>query len=306
MKKAIITGATGLVGMAVARHLSSIGVSLLCIGRKVLTPARIAEFFGAGTTYLKLAMGDIATLAEEVAALEWDAQDDCVFFSFAWSGRERLTDGTFGEQLTNAINTAEAVRSAKKLGCTKFVDAGTLEETFVERSLRGKGPDAYVSPQTSYALAKLASRDMCRIVAYLEKIDYVHTRLSVPLSPDFSRGTYVAATMKNILAGKPYQEPRSKRLSDLIFVDDVARAYGLIGSSGKNKADYFIGSSRPATLGQYFQVVKECVEGHGHVLAEPNAVDEAELFDTDPLYRDTGFRATVRLEDVVAAMVQGR
>ena len=34
MNKAIITGASGMVGMSVAKHLSSMGVELLCLGRK--------------------------------------------------------------------------------------------------------------------------------------------------------------------------------------------------------------------------------------------------------------------------------
>ena len=35
-------------------------------------------------------------------------------------------------------------------------------------------------------------QEICvKLVAYLEKIDYVHTSLSVPLSPDLTKGGYV-------------------------------------------------------------------------------------------------------------------
>lgn len=306
MKKAIVTGATGLVGMAVSRYLSSVGIELLCMGRRALPQASINEIFGIGVTYLRLAMEDVASLDEQVAALEWSPGDDCVFFNFAWRGQERLTDGEFSEQLTNAVHAAAAVRSAKQIGCTKFINAGTLEETFVERFLKSGGDEPYQSPQTNYALAKLASRDMCKMVAYLEKIDYVHTRLSVPLSRDFSRETYVASTVKKIIEGKPYEEPENKRLCDLVFIDDVAKAYFLIGRSGKNKADYFIGSSKPATLGRYFRMISRLANGHDSGPAEGNPGDDAGLFDTTMLYRDTGFTATTRLQDVINSLVQDK
>ena len=306
MKKAIVTGATGLVGTAVARHLSSSGIDVLCIGRRSLPQASIAEILGDGVTYTRLAMEDVASLGEHVAALEWTPGDDCVFFNFAWRGRERLSDGDFSEQLTNAIHAAAAIRSAKQIGCTKFINAGTLEETFVERFLKGGSHQPYQSPQTNYALAKLASRDMCKVVAYLEKIDYVHTRLSVPLARDFSRGTYVASTVKKIIEGMPYDEPENKRPCDLVFLEDVANAYFLIGQSGKNKADYFIGSSKPATLRRYFHIISRLVHGHDDVPVVGNTCEDVGLFDTAKLHRDTGFIATTRLQDVIQAMVQDK
>ena len=138
MKKAIITGSTGLVGMAVARHFSSIGIEVLCLGRQILSPEDISRHFGVGSSYLRLAMEDMDSLAERVELMAWSPGSECVFFNFAWRGHKRLTDGSFGDQMNNAVHAAEAVQSAKKLGCIKFVNVGTLEETFVEQFLEGK------------------------------------------------------------------------------------------------------------------------------------------------------------------------
>jgi len=299
MKKAIITGATGLVGMAVAKHFSSLGIEVLCLGRQILNAEDISRHFGVGSSYLRLAMEDMASLVERVDSIAWSPGAECVFFNFAWRGDQKLTDGSFGEQFSNAVHAAEAVRSAKKLGCIKFVNTGTLEETFVEQSLEGGSEHPYQSAQSDYALAKLASRDMCKMVAYLEKIDYVHTRLSVPLAPDLSRGTYVAATLKKIVEGKPYEEPTNKQLFDIIFTDDVARAFHLIGLKGKNKADYFIGTSRLITLGQYFELFERLVSSNCSDEADITAATSVVSFDTEALYRDTGFVATTRFQDMI-------
>lgn len=299
MKKAIITGATGLVGLAVARYFSSLSISVLCLGRQTFSAADASTHFGGSATYLQLAMEDIQSLDKQLNAIGWLPGDDCVFFNFAWGGDTRLTDGGFAVQLNNAIHAAQAVRSAKGIGCVKFVNAGTLEETYVEQYLTGKSTATYQSSQTDYALAKLASRDMCKMVAYMEKIDYVHTRLSVPLAPDLSQGSYVAQTLKKIFDGTSYTPPENKRRFDIIFTDDVARAYQMVGTDGKNKADYFIGSSRPATLADYFAYFEQQVRGTAKGKLETYDEDGVRLFSTELLHRDTGFIATTQFEDLI-------
>ena len=300
MKKAIITGATGLVGMAVAKHFSALGIEVLCLGRQILSAEDISRHFGVGSSYLRLAMEDMASLVERVDSIAWSPGAECVFFNFAWQGCRKLTDGSFGEQLNNAIQAAEAVRVAKTLGCIKFVNTGTLEETFAEKFLEGMSEHPYKSSQTNYTLAKLASRDMCKIVAYFEKIDFVQTRLSVPLSPNLSRGTYVAATLKKIAEGKPYESPTNMQLFDIIFIDDVARAYYLIGLRGKNKADYFIGTSRLSTLGQYFDMFERLVNDNSLGDEDLYGTVDLEHFDgTKSIYQDTGFVAQTQFKDIL-------
>lgn len=297
MEKAIITGATGLVGAAVAKYFSSLGIEVLCLGRQTLSQQDITKNFGENSRYLMLAMEDIGSLAELFDLIKWSTGTECVFFNFAWQGDKKLTDGNFEEQLNNAIYSAESVRIAKKLGCVKFVNVGTIEETIIERCINSN----YAPPtnQIDYALAKLASRDMCKMIAYIEKINYVHTRLSVPLASDFSRGTYIAATLKKIIEGKPYDKPLNKQLFDIIFIEDVAKAYYLIGAKGKNKADYFIGTSKPATLEEYFEKCSCIVNGNYSKKVEIDSSIDAELFDTEMLYQDTGFIVSTEFIDMV-------
>lgn len=299
MKKAIITGATGLVGMALARYLSSSGVETLCLGRQALSSEDICRNFGDGSRYLSLKMEDIVSLPERVDLMAWSPGAECVFFNFAWRGREKLSDGSFGDQVNNAVHAAEAVRSAKKLGCIKFVNVGTIEETFLEQFLTRKSNQPYLTTQADYALAKLASRDMCKMVAYLEKIDYVHTRFSVPLTSDLSRGTYVVETLKKIAEGRPYEPPKSKQLFDIVFIDDLVRAYYLIGLNGKNKADYFIGTARPATLDQYFERFARLVNGNYSDEPEMDVIGGEGAFNSRDLYQDTGFVASMRFQEII-------
>lgn len=303
MEKAIITGATGLVGTAVAKYFSALGIETLCLGRKAISTNDISRLFGVGARYIRLEMADIASLEARASSTGWSTGAQCVFFNFAWGGEKKLTDGCFGKQLDNAIHASSAVKIAKKLGCIKFVNLGTLEETFVENFLNQNNEYSCQSTQSNYALAKIASRDLCKLVAYLEKIDYVHTRVSVPLAPDLSRGTYVAATLKRIIDGEQYEEPTNKQLFDIIFLDDLARAFYLIGLSGKNKADYFIGNSRLITLMHHFEIAKSIVNGSYSDTSDIDDVANFRSVNTEELYQDTGFVATIKFQDIIKKLV---
>jgi nucleoside-diphosphate-sugar epimerase len=116
---------------------------------------------------------------------------------------------------------------------------------------------------------------------------------------DLSQGNYVARTLKKIAEGKPYEEPTNKQLLDIVCIDDVARAFYSIGISGKNKADYYIGTSTPATLGQYFEMFERVVNSNfsGEIdIAPANRLGRRNI---EELYLDTGFVATTRFQDMI-------
>lgn len=300
MDKAIITGATGLVGISVAKYLSSLGVHLLCLGRKNLSSDECIQCFGKHSNYISLSMRDITTLPENLKRMDYPSYEGAVFYNFAWSGNNSLADGSYNEQLENAVWSAEAIKVAKAIGCSKFINSGSMEESFIENLFNKTNKQKYKSSQTNYGLAKLASRDMCRMVAYIEGIDYIHTRMSVPLESDLSKGSYIALTMKKILNGDVYEKPQSTLLYDLVLLEDVARAYHLIGQMGLNKADYYIGTGKPATLQQHFERLTRTIGNRYDFDHYTNDGYHARLFDVQRLRQDTGFVAVLGLQNIIA------
>ena len=297
MKKAIVTGANGLVGGSVVRYLVSNGIDVLCLGRQHLTPAKVNEIFEEGVKYIQLGMENIAELPDKIDRINWRAGHDCVFYNFAWSGIKNLTDGSFEDQLRNAISSSLAVKAAKNIGCSKFINSGTLEETYAEWHM-DKGA-SYSSTQGNYAIAKLASRDMCAMTAYLDKIDYIHSRLSVPLSPNLSGGGYISKTLKKIADNDNYDPPKNDQLYDITSTHDVAQAYYLIGLHGKNKADYFIGSGRPINLIDYFQQFEHSILCLPIEEKDYSSIYSSVFFNIEPLCADTGFVASTNRFDLL-------
>jgi UDP-glucose 4-epimerase len=287
MRSAIVTGATGMIGMSVARYLASKGVNTIALGRNLSNIDPAIFNFNTRLKYFEISMEEIHNLEKLIKQISWSTED-CVFFNFAWRGNKNISDGTLNEQMKNVLHTANAVKVAKKIGCTKFVNCGSLQETFAEQILLGSGFNEKLS-QMNYTIAKITARDVALIESYTNKLDYVHTRISVPLSLDLNKESYIQLCLKKILNGAAISEPLNTSIFDFIRLEEVAQAYFLVGESGVNKADYYIGSKTPSTLSHYFSNFKKYVQKKQ--LSPYERLDEShlKLFSTSQIEIDTKF-----------------
>ncbi|MDA9309049.1 NAD(P)-dependent oxidoreductase [Flavobacteriaceae bacterium] len=295
MEKAIVTGASGLIGHNIIKELLANGIKVLAIGRKErISSDLFLDDISGNLLFCQLDLEKIDELPQKINKMGWSVGESCVFYHFAWAGFKTLTDGTIDDQLKNVSYSANAVKIAKKLGCIKFVNSGSLEETFVEKYLDHNWKIAeYHSNQGSYAVSKLSSRDMCLMVAYLEKIDYIHTRFSAVYDKDFSLKGYISSSLKRIVDGDLVSPPQNEQLFDLIDIIDLSKAYYLIGQNGRNKANYFIGTGEPMTLVDYFMKLEYSLKGLTKVtedsIKRQNLILEHKDFDILALKKDTGF-----------------
>ena len=287
MKKAIVLGANGFVGKRVVKELVSNNIDVLAITRQ-MPNSYINDLNGfVNFTHLCLDSKQIFSLPDEIEKLEWSIGNECVFYNFCWEGSNRLMDGSIEEQLSNVILLSNSIKVASKIGCSKYIDSGSIEETFAEIYLdKYWGEKSFSSSNGNYAVSKLATRDMSNLLGYLNKIDYVHTRFSACLDKDLSNEGYISHVFKKILSGDTnYETPLNQNLFDIIDIDDLSKAYYLLGLYGKNKVDYFIGSGIPQKIKDYFEIFVKTVNREEVTFKKYN---DCEYFNSDLLLRDTG------------------
>ena len=298
MDHAIISGSTGLIGSALVKFLLSKKIKVLCLGRNNLSSSEIIKKFGVKIDYLSIDMKNINTLPEKIKKNNFQLSKKCVFFSIAWSGDVSLTDGNLQKQFMNSIYTSEALKVAKDIGCEKFINFGSIQETLAEYNK--KNDLNFNNSQMNYTISKLASCDMCLMLGYLEKIDYIHTRLSVPIDPKSEKAGYIAKVLSSIKNNISYLNPKNSQQFDLTHIDDICNAYYLIALYGKNKSDYYIGTSNSLTLKEYFDIAKDFFNGKRDI--NKIKFNSDKIFNTDKLVNDTGFILKNQYFDILKSL----
>lgn len=296
MNKAIVTGSTGLIASGVVECLLDNNVDVIALGRRDIKDSRLKHLVNhSNLTYLQLEMAEIEKLPELLKSIDWSPTSDCVFYHFAWSGSERLADGSVQNQFNNVTYSSNAVIVAQELGCKKFINAGSQEERFIDRYLESYWKNQpYHSNMGVYGSAKVSARDMCLLLAYLKKIDYIHTRISVIVEKNLETNNYVNSVLRKIANQEDFDAPLNTQLFDFISKEDCGEAYYRLGKSGKNKSDYFLGSGNPMTLHEFFN---ECaVKTHGERVDQLKApssdswILKKEDFDNTDLINDLDFK----------------
>ena len=148
MKKAVITGATGMIGITLINYLLEKNISVLAIIRE------------NSSNKLKLPQNKNLKIVEcnlnNLNNLDVEECDYDVFYHFAW-------DGTFGDDRNNLYKqnlnikyTLDAVELANKLGCKTFIGAGSQAEYGrVNGIISSNTP---TNPENEYGIAKLEAR----------------------------------------------------------------------------------------------------------------------------------------------------
>lgn len=98
-------------------------------------------------------------------------------------------------QLQNIQYTLDAVELASRIGCKKFVGAGSQAEYGrVEGVLSASTP---VFPENGYGIAKLCAGQMSRILCEQKQIEHIWTRILSIYGPYDGENTMIMSSIEN-------------------------------------------------------------------------------------------------------------
>lgn len=286
MKKVIVSGANGFVGNAVVRQLLERGVRVWALDRGALN----APPCSTGLTSVQCELAHLSTIKNVIPADEYDA-----FFHFAWAGVSGPGRADAALQLQNAQWTVDALRLSKELGCRRFVGAGSImeQESLVASRTQGHRP----GPGYVYGGAKLAAHLMCMPVGTEIGIDVVWPVLTNAYGVGELSSRMVNTAIRSVIAGEPPRFTAATQNYDFVYIDDVARAFCLIGEKGKPFHEYLIGSSTAGPLRDFLMEMKAAIApdldfifGEVPFTGISLGLDK---FDCSQTERDTGFRAEI-------------
>lgn len=299
MKKVIITGPTGAVGVSLIQELIAHNIEVTAICRPA--SKRLSSIPKHPLVRIvECGVDQLLTLKDQLNH-DYDA-----FYHFAW-------DGTYGDsrqdlyrQANNILYTLDAVHLAHAVGCSVFVGAGSQSEFgHVEGVLH---PDMPCTPDNGYGIAKLDAGRVSRLECRKLGIRHEWCRIVSLYGPFDGQYTMVMSGIYKMLRGERPQYTKGDQVWDYIYSKDAARAFRLVAEKGKDGSIYCFGTGKPRLLKDYILAIRDAVNpeqevGLGELPYYPNQVMHLEA-DISNLTEDTGFVPQYSFEEGIRETVE--
>ena len=287
MKKVIVSGANGFVGGALVKELIKNNVRVVALDMEGhndnLPDSELVKYYPFSLDN-----------TEQIKSILSDRDYD-TFFHFAWAGSAGEARANASLQLKNAQWTVNCLRLAKDLGCNRFVNAGSIMELETIKAVfnQGNRPGlGYI-----YGSGKLVAHTMCKSVAANIGIDLVWAMITNAYGVGERSPRMVNTTIQKCIRGESPQFTAGTQNYDFVYIDDVARAFRLIGEKGKPFCEYLIGSSNAKPLKEFLLEMKEAIAPDLDFIFGDipfTGVNQPlEDFDCSITERDTGFKAEI-------------
>ncbi len=302
LRRAVVTGPTGVLGTALLKQLDQIGVETFCVCNPASKRARsISETANIHKVFCDLR--EIGKLSELIST-SCDA-----FFHLAWLGTQdpgnRLD---MYLQTENIRFSLDAVQAAKNLKCKVFIGAGSQAEY---GPVNGPlAPNTPTHPVSGYGMAKLCSGQMTRFLCKDYGIRHIWPRIVSTYGENDAPHTLINTVINKLLAGEKPSLTAGEQIWDYLYADDAADALYRMAVDGKDGAVYVLGSGQPKPMKEFIRIIRDSIDsklpvGLGEI---PYYKDQAMHLEADisTLTQDTGWLPTTSFQEGIAALIAAR
>ena len=293
IKKALISGPTGVIGIALINELINNNIEVYCVCHKGSSKIN----FIPKSYMVHIIECNVENLNELLDCVK-DKID--VFYHLAWYG------GTYGEARnnieTNVKNiqyTIDAIKVAKELGCEAFIGAGSQSEYINNNEI--KTNKTLPNPESYYSATKLSSMYIGKLYAKSLGIKFYWTRIFSVFGPYGGEHTLIPSTINKMIQGIECDFTKCEQIWDFIYSKDCALALRLIAEKGKDGEIYNIASGDTRYLYEFIMSLHDIVnpECKINIGALPYYDHQSRNLSADIslLQNDCGFKPKYSFED---------
>ena len=300
MKKAVVTGPTGVIGTALIDKLVAEQIEVFAVCR----PASKRLDTISKNPLVHIIKCDI----EKFADLRGLIGTNCdAFFNLAWAGTESpLNRFDMYLQTQNIKYSLDAVQAAKDLQCKVFVGAGSQAEYGTHSGIMR--PKTIPDPVSGYGMAKLCAGQMTRYLCQQAGIKHIWPRILSIYGVGDGNQTLISSAIRSMLSGERLSMTAGEQLWDYLYAGDVADALFAIAGKGKDGAVYVVGSGHVKPLKDYINIIRNLINpeveiGFGD---RPYFKDQVMHLEADisSLTHDTGWVPKTKFEDGIQKLIE--
>lgn len=295
--KAIVTGASGMIGSALIKILLKENYEVIAIVRP--HSKKIDNIpKNDNVNVVECDLSNLKSLLDEFS--------DCdLFFHFGWAATMGNARDDVQLQLKNIEYTLDAVNLANNSGCKTFVGAGSQAEYgLTDEKL---SPNTPVNPVTGYGIAKYSAGKLSKLLCNQLGLKYNWGRILSVYGPG-DNNSMIMSCINSISNNEEFNTTNGDQLWDYLYCDDCAQAFYDIAKKGVDGKAYTIGSGKAIPLKEYIKTIRDLINpdfeiGFGKIDYYPNQVMYL-CADISDLTRDTSFKPKITFKEGILNTLQ--
>ncbi len=297
MKRVLVTGGTGVTGVALIRYLLDHNVEVVALIRK--ETSRIKYLPKDDRLHI------IFSNMDEYVFLHKELQDFFpidVFFHLAWDGSTIVdkigSRDNMPLQAMNIVYAVNAVELCNAIKCPRFVMTGSQAEFGKIDTILNE--DIISVPNNGYGSAKLCAETMTRIMCKNYGIKHVFARLFSVYGPYDGTNSLIYTSVLKLLSGERPKYTKGEQQWDFLYSYDAAKALTLLAEKGRDGHMYCVASGKSHKLQEYIKIIHNvCNSSIEPVFGEiPYGKNQVMYLSADisKLKNDTGFETEYSFE----------
>lgn len=248
--RAVVTGATGAIGIALIKKLIAEEQEVLVITRK--DSKRNVNI--PKSSLLKIIYASL----DELKNVETENLDKCdVFYHLAWDGTVGTDRNNLQKQCDNVKYAVDAVDLASRLGCKTFIGVGSQAE--YGRVKDKLSPETPTNPENGYGVAKLYAGKMTALQAEKLGLRHVWVRVLSIYGPYDGAQSLVMSTIAKAKREETILCTKGEQTWDYLYSGDAADALYLLGRSSKANGVYVLGGGKARSLADYIKDIRDVI-----------------------------------------------
>lgn len=291
MQNAIITGASGTIGMALIKKLIQEKVNILILAHKESKRNTYIHTYPVSPS-----INIVYCNQNEYKYFKCNKKYD-IFYNLAWEGGADRNNVFL--QYANVQYVLDAVDLAERLGCHTFIGAGSQAEYGHSNTPLNEQVPPF--PQNAFGASKLYAGLLSRLYAHERGLRHIWTRILSVYGPYDGQSTMIISTIIKLLKRELPTLTEGRQIWDFIYCADVADALYLLGEKGLDGKTYCIGSGQARPLSTYIKLMRDSIDpalklGFGRIPYKKNDLMYL-CADIKDLEQDVSFKPSVSFEE---------